>query len=739
MRTWFWAFALLTPLILAMPTQETRAQAVPAAHRKLALLVGISTYERGKQQPPDWWNLDCEPDVKQMKQVLTARFGFPEKNVTTLTTRAQTTRESILDAFHTLIATAQPGDIVWFHYSGHGQQVPELQEGQQLNGLDSSLIPSNYIDQHAGTVDPATNKPVGNINIRGTEMAALLNELKAKTGPTGSITLSIDCCFAGSTTRGGEQKGRLKERGRGWNVDLDGPRPGARKTTRGNVPVDGPGFFSSAESAQGGYVLLAATSINETAKEKDDDNQQPMGAFTYYLVKELSRVKPDSQMTYRELYERLQSDIVDSVKDQSPQAEGDLDRPLLGGARVVPDAAYIQVSAPDAATHSLTLGVGELEGVSVGSKYALYPAGTTNFKDASKRLAEATVTATDLNTAEATLDTKYRSTVKMDALTNARAIETAHFYGDNALKVALKGLGTAPVASQMTAQFAKSSVASLTPEAGHWDVLIRPAEVKERGGAGPTLVAERQDGTTVAVVPQDADAARNLGAALSSEWKWQYVNKMENTDAESGIKLQMRLVPITVVGGVPGRKPGIWKGNYTVQPKPLPKDGTRLTLREGDNYIIQVRNTGYKDAYVTVLDLANDGTVSCWYPNKSDRVREPVKGEGDQATWHTLPARYMLRSQAPFGTEVFKAIGTDTPADFSSLVDDAQNGTQRGGEDNPTSHTPLGRLLLDRLKGQRGGAAIEPSDWGTASATLENKPAGGETGAPERGIPAMSK
>ncbi|MDQ2686729.1 MAG: caspase family protein [Armatimonadota bacterium] len=730
---WFWAMALFLPLILAMPTAETQAQATQTGHRKLALLVGISTYERGKQQPPDWWNLDCENDVKQMKQVLVTRFGFEDKNVTTLTTKAQTTRESILAAFHQLIDTAQPGDIVWFHYSGHGQQVPELQEGQQLNGLDSSLIPSNYTDQHAGTVDPTTHKPVGNINIRGTEMAELLNELKAKTGPTGSITLSIDCCFAGSATRGVPTNGRLKERGRGWNEALDGPRPGtAKKTTRGDALDAGAGFLPPSESNKGGYVLLAATSINETAKEKDDDNQQPMGAFTYYLVKELSRIKPESQMTYRELFERLQTDIVGNVRDQSPQAEGDLDKPLLGGARVVPDAAYVRVTDGDAESHTVTLGAGELEGVSVGSQYALYPPGTTNFKDASKRIATVTVSDIDLNDATATLDAKYQATVKAKSLLNARAYETAHKYGDNALKVALTGLAGTPTEAQFKAQMKTSQVANISTDA-HWDVRIQPAP-KERGGAtGPALAIERQDGTTITTVPQDDSAAANLSAALSNEWKWQYINKLQNNDADSGIKLEMRLVPVEVAG-VPGKTRGVWKKRNSIRNKPLPANGA-LTLNPGDNYVIEVRNTGYKDAYVTILDLTADGQVSCWYPGKDDHVREPIKGEGENATWHRLPEDYMLYSTAPYGAEFFKAIGTDEPADFSSLVSDAQNGTKRGGEDNPASRTPLGRLLLDGLKGQRGGAAVEPSDWGTASATLINK----APDAPERGIPAMSK
>ena len=733
MRKWLWAFAFLAPLILAMPTLETRAQTAPAGHHKLALLVGISTYERGGQQPPDWWNLDCENDVTQMKQVLETRFGFADKNITTLTTKDQTTRESILAAFRQLIDKAQPGDVVWFHYSGHGQQVPELQEGQELNGLDSSLIPSNYIDQHAGTVDPATHKPIGNINIRGTEMAELLNALKAKVGTAGSITLSIDCCFAGSATRGDPPNGRLKERGRGWNVALDGPLPGtgAKKTTRGGDAAEGAGLFPASETAQGGYVLLAATSINETAKEKDDDNQKPMGAFTYYLVKELSQLTPDSQMTYRELFERLQTDIVGNVRDQSPQAEGDLDKPLLGGARVVPDAAYVRVLDGDADAHTVTLGAGELEGVSVGSQYALYPPGTTNFKDAGKRIATITVSDIDLNDATATLDAKYQTTVKPKALVNARAYELAHKYGDSALKVTMTGLAGTPTESKFKEQLKTSQVASLSTDA-FWDVLIKPAP-KERGGAGPALLIERKDGTAITTVPQDDSAAVNLGSALENEWKWQYINKLENTDADSGIKIEMRLVPVEVEG-VPGKVRGTWKKKNTIHDKPLPTNGA-LAVNEGDNYVIEVRNTGYKDAYVTVLDLTADGQVSCWYPIKSDHVREPIKGEGANATWHRLPGDYLLFSQAPYGAEFFKAIGTDTPADFSSLVTDAQNGNQRGGEDNPAAHTPLGRLLLSGLKGQRGGAAMVPSDWGTASATIINKAPDGRV----RGIPAMSK
>ena len=104
-----------------------QALAQPAS-RRLALLVGIDQY------PESVWQggagaghgfplRGCATDVALQKALLVQRFGFAPQDVLTLVD-GDATRDRILQAIDDhLIAQAQPGDAVVFHFSGLGGQV----------------------------------------------------------------------------------------------------------------------------------------------------------------------------------------------------------------------------------------------------------------------------------------------------------------------------------------------------------------------------------------------------------------------------------------------------------------------------------------------------------------------------------------------------------------------------------------------------------------------------------------
>jgi len=79
--------------------------------------VGINAYSGGNALN------GCVTDVRSMALLLEHRYGFDPKDIKVLTD-AQATRQGILSAFEThLIAQARPGDVVVFHFSGHGSRV----------------------------------------------------------------------------------------------------------------------------------------------------------------------------------------------------------------------------------------------------------------------------------------------------------------------------------------------------------------------------------------------------------------------------------------------------------------------------------------------------------------------------------------------------------------------------------------------------------------------------------------
>ena len=179
-----------------------------AAPRKLALLVGISQYERRGGQGPGWWNLESRNDVAAMRQVLMDHFGFAADEIV-MRLDAQATRQGIIEAFQQhLIAPAVPGAVVVFHFSGHLQPVA----ADVGAGLEPSLVPFDYVSQSAA--DGAKT------NLSASQLRELLAQLQQKMrGPDGKVAGSITCVIdgspAGPETGAQPAQGRLRERGRG--------------------------------------------------------------------------------------------------------------------------------------------------------------------------------------------------------------------------------------------------------------------------------------------------------------------------------------------------------------------------------------------------------------------------------------------------------------------------------------------------------------------------------------------
>ncbi|MEO1148350.1 MAG: caspase family protein [Cyanobacteria bacterium J06638_22] len=172
------------------------AQTTP---RKLALLVGINAYPT---PIPDLYG--CVNDVALQYHLLVHRFGFNPADIVTLSdTQTDSTltpsRENILWAFQEhLIAQARPGDVVVFHYSGHGGRIVdpnpiriEACGTNQSPGLNGTLVPNDPVD-----LTPNGSEIVVS-DIMGRTLFLLSHALQ-----TENVTMVLDSCYAGAGTRG---------------------------------------------------------------------------------------------------------------------------------------------------------------------------------------------------------------------------------------------------------------------------------------------------------------------------------------------------------------------------------------------------------------------------------------------------------------------------------------------------------------------------------------------------------
>jgi hypothetical protein len=104
---------------------------------KKALLTGINTYRR-----PINPLKGCINDVQEIRDVLQRYYGFAGEGIKLLLDQ-DATREGILAGLDWLVQGTQPGDVLVFHYSGHGSQVDD-DSGDEWECRDEILIPYDH-------------------------------------------------------------------------------------------------------------------------------------------------------------------------------------------------------------------------------------------------------------------------------------------------------------------------------------------------------------------------------------------------------------------------------------------------------------------------------------------------------------------------------------------------------------------------------------------------------------------
>ena len=111
-----------------------------SANNRWAIVVGISNYPK----ETGWGKISGVADVDIVIPML-KQNGFNENNIITLTDK-QATKKGIEAAFDNLANQVKSGDVIYFHFSGHGQLITDLNNDERdeygdLIGYDTALIP----------------------------------------------------------------------------------------------------------------------------------------------------------------------------------------------------------------------------------------------------------------------------------------------------------------------------------------------------------------------------------------------------------------------------------------------------------------------------------------------------------------------------------------------------------------------------------------------------------------------
>ena len=171
-------FVVLTFLLIV--GQELHAET------RRALLIGISDYGNAMEDPNKWANISGANDI----ELLTPLFKEQGFSVISLVD-GEATHAGITKAFEKLIKKSKKGDIVYVHFSMHGQPFEDL-NGDEEDGWDEALIPVDAQMQYSKGVYEGDN------HLLDDELEGYFDKLRRKIGSTGQLYVVLDACHSGT-------------------------------------------------------------------------------------------------------------------------------------------------------------------------------------------------------------------------------------------------------------------------------------------------------------------------------------------------------------------------------------------------------------------------------------------------------------------------------------------------------------------------------------------------------------
>jgi hypothetical protein len=208
----------------------------PVKGLKRALLIGINYIGT------PYALAGCINDAVNMSAQL--RTFFPmcsEYRLLTDNTPLKPTRKNILDSINWLVTGLKPGENVFFHYSGHGGIVRDM-NGDEVSGLDSCIYPVN-----GKTIETIIDDEIRTL---------LANKI-----PAGSkCFVVLDSCHSGTA------------------VDLRYSWKVASPTSSAYDE------YTSHQKTAGQVIFLSGCRDNQTAVDTADGGGKPCGALTWALL-----------------------------------------------------------------------------------------------------------------------------------------------------------------------------------------------------------------------------------------------------------------------------------------------------------------------------------------------------------------------------------------------------------------------------------------------------------------------
>jgi len=620
----------------------------PAIH---ALLIGIDAYVQGAGRDGAIYRplRGCVRDILEVEQFL-RDVGVPAERITRLiapnaggpgselplTPESRPTYENIVAAWQRVMETANKGDVVYIHYSGHGGRSVTLFPAFKSNGLDESLAPCDI------------NQPLTGRYLRDVEIAVLLKQMAQRELLT---TLVLDSCHSGSATRGDEAQARrgdthdtLPRAGQSADnsavasrADLEAMAKHLASSARG---VDESWRIAPGGAAASLTTIIAACRPHESSYEYAVDGKHRRGALTYFWLDTLRQ--RGAATTYRTAYRQTFARVQGVFKEQAPVLLGAADRLVLGTSTLVQPAsiAILEVNG-----EQVTLAAGASGMLSVGARLAVLPGEMPPelaSLPAMRQIEVTSVSATtsrarvvdDTGKAQPPITLSSQAVIVTYAPTMRREVRWAPSKPLSQAELAAK----AELEKEITAD-TTNAICLATTESAHYQVAIEGSRFVILDPSGSPLPHLRPE-----VRVRDADAPRTFKNRLAHLARFHNVQELTNTDPNSPLAGKLELELHAADGGKPTRAP------LPIHP----------SLRCNSEFYLRIQNRSTRPLSLAIFALAADWSID--YVNQSSPLTVESGTFVEVKMTTSLPVGYEK------GTDTLKVIGTLEHADFEWLT-----------------------------------------------------------------------
>ena len=275
------AIQKITLRIAALGLLMVMLPIVGHSQSKRAFMVGISNYSSNQllADGKGWDDIHGENDVKLLAPTL-EKQGFTIQKLCNKEATANNIRKSLAS----FSAKCKSGDIVYLHFSCHGQPFEDY-DGDESDGWDEALVPFDALK------DYQQGKYTGENHITDDELNGYLRIIRNRVGPNGIVYVVIDACHAGSSYRGDEDEDSVVIRGTDRGFSKTNKQYAPRIAKRGEIKIE-----ASAQMANI-CILEACRSYQVNSEIRASDKYY--GSLSYYVneVLKSSRLINDASWT----------------------------------------------------------------------------------------------------------------------------------------------------------------------------------------------------------------------------------------------------------------------------------------------------------------------------------------------------------------------------------------------------------------------------------------------------------